>query len=216
MGVSVRALGGAPLEARQRRGGRRAIDGRRSSLAPGEARRDPMNDLLGHEPEGKAEHDGVRDHVLQGHGPFLLGAAQTHQPCHLLDARFSRFCSRDSRGSGESPDGVAGLPDPVPWYPLGPGGETSCECSSCLMAVAVLLTGCVLDLRGTEWQKPGAMFQEVSAVEVQCARQAFEIGPGPDLILGGLLDVGRIAVHEVRQANAFSDCMKTAGYERSS
>lgn len=86
----------------------------------------------------------------------------------------------------------------------------------CLMAVAVLLTGCVLDLRGTEWKKSGAMFQEVSAVEVQCARQAFEIGPGPDLILGGLLDVGRIAVHEARQANAFSDCMKTAGYERSS
>lgn len=85
-----------------------------------------------------------------------------------------------------------------------------------LMAVAVLLTGCVLDQRGTEWKKPGAMFQEVSAVEVQCARQAFEIGPGPDLIFGGLLDVGRIAVHEVRQANAFSDCMKTAGYERSS
>jgi hypothetical protein len=84
------------------------------------------------------------------------------------------------------------------------------------MAVAVLLTGCVLDLRGTEWKKPGAMLQDVSAVEVQCARQAFEIGPGPDLIMGGLLDVGRIAVLENRQANAFSDCMTAMGYERSS
>ena len=79
-----------------------------------------------------------------------------------------------------------------------------------------LLTGCVLDLRGTEWKKPGAMFQEVSAVEVECARKAFEIGPGPDLIVGGLLDVGRIAVHESRQANAFSNCMTAAGYQRSS
>jgi len=85
-----------------------------------------------------------------------------------------------------------------------------------LVAAVLLLTGCTLDLRGTEWKKPGAMFQDVSLVEVECARQAFEIGPGPDLILGGLLDVGRIAVQESRQANAFSDCMTGAGYQRSS
>jgi hypothetical protein len=85
-----------------------------------------------------------------------------------------------------------------------------------MVLAAALLAGCVLDLRGTEWKKPGAMFQEVSAVEVECARKAFEIGPGPDLIVGGLLDVGRIAVHESRQANAFSHCMTAAGYQRSS
>ena len=85
-----------------------------------------------------------------------------------------------------------------------------------LLAVAMLLTGCVLDLRGTEWKKPGAMFQEVSLVETECARSAFEIGTGPDLILGGLLDVGRIAVQESRQSGAFNDCMKQAGYERAS
>jgi hypothetical protein len=85
-----------------------------------------------------------------------------------------------------------------------------------VLAAAVLLTGCVLDLRGTEWKKPGAMFQEVSEVEVECARKAFEVGPGLDLIVGGLLDVGRIAVHESRQANAFSACMTAAGYQRSS
>ena len=85
-----------------------------------------------------------------------------------------------------------------------------------LLAVAMLLTGCVLDLRGTEWKKPGAMFQEVSLVETECARSAFEIGTGPDLILGGLLDMGRIAVQESRQSGAFSDCMKQAGYERAS
>jgi len=85
-----------------------------------------------------------------------------------------------------------------------------------LVAGVLLLTGCTLDLRGTEWKKPGALFQDVSLVEVECARKAFEIGPGPDLILGGLLDVGRIAVQESRQANAFSDCMTGAGYQRSS
>ena len=85
-----------------------------------------------------------------------------------------------------------------------------------VLAAAALLTGCVLDLRGTEWKKTGAMFQEVSAVEVECARKALDIGPGPDLGLGGLLDVGRIAVLESGQANAFSDCMTSAGYQRSS
>jgi hypothetical protein len=85
-----------------------------------------------------------------------------------------------------------------------------------LLAAVLLLTGCTLDLRGTEWKKPGTMFQEVSLVEVECARKAFEIGPGPDLILGGLLDVGRIAVQESKQANSFSDCMTGAGYQRSS
>ena len=84
-----------------------------------------------------------------------------------------------------------------------------------LLAVVMLLSGCVLDLRGTEWKKSGAMFQEVSLVETACARNAFLIGPGPDLILGGLLDVGRLAVQEARQASAFSDCMKQAGYEKS-
>lgn len=84
------------------------------------------------------------------------------------------------------------------------------------LAALVLLTGCTLDLRGTEWKKPGAMFQEVSLVEVECARKAFEIGPGPDLILGGLLDVARIAVQESQQADAFSNCMTSAGYQRSS
>ncbi|HEY7540643.1 MAG TPA: hypothetical protein VIF11_10915 [Methylomirabilota bacterium] len=85
-----------------------------------------------------------------------------------------------------------------------------------LLAAILLLTGCTLDLRGTEWKKPGAMFQDVSLVETDCARKAFEIGPGPDLILGGLLDVSRIAVQESRQANAFNDCMTSAGYQRSS
>ena len=58
------------------------------------------------------------------------------------------------------------------------------------LVAALLLTGCgPLDLRGTEWKKAGTMFQEVSLVEVECARKSFEIGPGPDLVLGGLLDV---------------------------
>ena len=84
------------------------------------------------------------------------------------------------------------------------------------VSLTLLLAGCTLDLAGTEWKKPGAMVQEVTVVEVECARKALEIGPGPDLILGGLLDVGRLAVQESRQAAAFSSCMTSAGYQRPS
>ena len=85
-----------------------------------------------------------------------------------------------------------------------------------IASLTLLLAGCTLDLAGTEWKKPGAMVQEVTVVEVECARKALEIGPGPDLILGGLLDVGRLAVQESQQAAAFSNCMTSAGYQRAS
>lgn len=83
-----------------------------------------------------------------------------------------------------------------------------------VVLAAALLTGCVLDLSGTEWKKPDAMFQQVTAAEIDCARQASEIGPGPDLVLGGLLDVARSAVIEMRQAGAFDHCMTAQGYSR--
>jgi hypothetical protein len=83
-------------------------------------------------------------------------------------------------------------------------------------SLTLLFAGCTLDLAGTEWQKPGALVQEVTLVEVECARKAFQIGPGPDLILGGLLDVGRLAVQESRQSAAFDSCMTGAGYQRAS
>ena len=85
-----------------------------------------------------------------------------------------------------------------------------------IVSLALLLAGCALDLGGVEWRKPGAMVQEVTVVEVECARKALEIGPGPDLILGGLLDVGRLAIQELRQATAFNSCMTSAGYQRAS
>ena len=85
-----------------------------------------------------------------------------------------------------------------------------------IVLTSLLLAGCTLDLAGTEWRKSGAMVQEVTVVEVECARKALQIGPGPDLILGGLLDVGRLAVQESRQAAAFNSCLTSAGYQRAS
>ncbi len=83
-----------------------------------------------------------------------------------------------------------------------------------LVAAAVLLAGCAMDLSGSAWKKSGAMFQQVTADEMKCARQTYEIGYAPDLVVGGLLDVLRLAVNEARLQSAFSSCMTRTGYVR--
>ena len=83
-----------------------------------------------------------------------------------------------------------------------------------VVVAATLLAGCALGLGGTEWRKSEAMFHQVTAVEIECARTALTIGPGLDLVLGGVLDVVRTAALEARQAGAFSDCMTAQGYAR--
>jgi hypothetical protein len=82
------------------------------------------------------------------------------------------------------------------------------------LCAALLLAGCALDLEAAKWTKPQMMAQQVTASEQECARRAFEIGPGPDLVLGGVFDAVRLAVHETRQARAFDGCMTSRGYAR--
>ncbi len=83
-----------------------------------------------------------------------------------------------------------------------------------VLAAALLLAGCALELDATKFKKSDTMAQQVTAAELGCARQAFLIGPGWDLVLGGLFDVGRLAVQETRQASAFDGCMTAQGYTR--
>ncbi len=83
-----------------------------------------------------------------------------------------------------------------------------------VVLAAAVLAGCALDVGGAEWKKPDMMFQQVTEVEIECARKALAIGPGPDLVLGGLVDVMRTALLETRQAGAFSDCMTAQGYSQ--
>jgi hypothetical protein len=84
-----------------------------------------------------------------------------------------------------------------------------------LVAAAVLLAGCAtIDLSGSAWKKSGAIIQQVTANEIECARRTYEIGYAPDLVVGGLLDVLRLAVNEARLRSAFSSCMTRAGYAR--
>lgn len=77
------------------------------------------------------------------------------------------------------------------------------------------LAGCAVhpDLAGTQWSRPGAMLQDVTLDEVDCARRAHEAADTPDLILGGVLDAVRLAVEDGQRRTAFRRCMVDRGYE---
>ena len=82
------------------------------------------------------------------------------------------------------------------------------------LSAALLLTGCTLDLDAAHWAKAQTLPQQVTADEYLCAHRALLIGPGPDLVLGGLLDVLRLALQERRQDSTFDGCMASQGYAK--
>ena len=56
---------------------------------------------------------------------------------------------------------------------------------------------------------------QVTLDETECARKAFAAGRTPDLLLGGVLDAGRLLLAEnPTQARTYSNCMTDLGYER--
>jgi hypothetical protein len=87
------------------------------------------------------------------------------------------------------------------------------------LALLVLgtLAGCSTkyDLTGADWTKPGTMVQDVTYDEMECVRSAREAGNTPDLIVGGLVDVGRYFVEERQRTSTYHSCMQGKGYQAS-
>jgi hypothetical protein len=84
-----------------------------------------------------------------------------------------------------------------------------------IVAVAALwLAGCApaFDVAGREWAKPGTSIPQVTLDETNCARNAYAAGWTPDLVLGGVLDVGRIVVQNSAQTSTYRQCMRQRGY----
>jgi hypothetical protein len=81
----------------------------------------------------------------------------------------------------------------------------------------VALTGCTAkyDLAGTAWTKANTMVQQVTLDEIDCAREAREASQTPDLVIGGLADVGREFYEERTRFGAYERCMTDRGYIRS-
>jgi hypothetical protein len=89
------------------------------------------------------------------------------------------------------------------------------------LTIALLLLGTLAgcsakyDLTGADWTKPGTMIQDVTYDEMECVRSAREAGQTPDLIVGGLVDVGRYFVEERQRTGAHHSCMQAKGYQPS-
>jgi hypothetical protein len=89
------------------------------------------------------------------------------------------------------------------------------------LALALLVLGALAgcsakyDLSGADWTKPNTLIQDVTYDEMECVRGAREAGHTPDLIVGGLLDVGRYFVEERQRSGSFHICMEAKGYQRS-
>ena len=82
----------------------------------------------------------------------------------------------------------------------------------------LLLTGCSAkyDLAGTAWAKPDTLVQQTTLDEIECAREAREASNTPDLIVGGLVDVGRYFYEEHQRFGTYERCMANRGYSRTS
>ena len=88
-----------------------------------------------------------------------------------------------------------------------------------MIALLVLgtLAGCSTkyDLSGAKWTKPGTLIQDASYDEMECVRAARDAGSTPDLIVGGLVDVGRFFVEDSQRSSAYRRCMAAKGYQPS-
>ena len=81
----------------------------------------------------------------------------------------------------------------------------------------LLLSGCATkyDLTGTDWSKPATMIQQTTQDEMDCVRDAREAGWTPDLIVGGLVDLGRYGIEEIQRRTSYRRCMTAKGYQPS-
>ena len=90
------------------------------------------------------------------------------------------------------------------------------------LAIALLglltLAGCTAkyDLAGTAWTKPNTLVQQATLDEIDCAREAREASQTPDLIVGGVVDVGRYFYEERQRFGTYEQCMISRGYSRTS
>ena len=84
-----------------------------------------------------------------------------------------------------------------------------------LAAAVLLVAGCAphFDIGGGDWTKSGAQVQQTTVDEMECARTASRAYMTPDLVVGGLVDVVRVAIENGQMERAFSGCMRAKGYQ---
>jgi hypothetical protein len=86
--------------------------------------------------------------------------------------------------------------------------------AAAILLLVVTAVGCTaeLDVSGARWRKEGVGFNQVTLDETECARNAMDAGQTPDLIVGGLVDIGRNIVRDRGRQGTYEKCMKDRGY----
>ena len=81
------------------------------------------------------------------------------------------------------------------------------------LAALVALTGCTTIHDPSDWTKPAATVMQITYDDMECERHSREIPGTPDLILGGVVDIPRIAIENGQREHLYTRCMQQRGYE---
>jgi hypothetical protein len=82
-------------------------------------------------------------------------------------------------------------------------------------AVALFAAGCTTWDLDDVWSKPNASTLLISRDDWDCRHEVDESAPRtPDLIVGGVVDVGRVVVEERFRDATYAKCMTARGYTR--
>lgn len=83
-----------------------------------------------------------------------------------------------------------------------------------LLASLLALTGCTTIHDPTDWTKPAATMQQITFDDLECERQSRDIPGTPDLVVGGVVDIPRIAIENGQREHIYTRCMQQRGYEK--
>jgi hypothetical protein len=84
------------------------------------------------------------------------------------------------------------------------------------LAALVALGACTTVHDPGDWSKPAASVQQITFDDMECERQSREIAGTPDLIVGGVVDIPRIAIEHGQREHIYTRCMTDRGYEKKS
>jgi hypothetical protein len=81
------------------------------------------------------------------------------------------------------------------------------------LAALVALSGCTTIHDPGHWSKPAASVLEITFDDMECERQSRDIPGTHDLIVGGVIDIPRIAIENGQREHIYTRCMNDRGYE---
>jgi hypothetical protein len=83
-----------------------------------------------------------------------------------------------------------------------------------LAAALVTLSACTTVHDPGDWSKAAASVQQITFDDMECERQSRDIPGTVDLIVGGLVDIPRIAIENGQREHIYTRCMNDRGYEK--